>query len=212
MKKNMKFLFALILGGLILVSCTNSNEKEEEIKNDVIQYTLDAATAKVEFTAYKFLSKKGVGGAFTQINLTGTTVSEDPLAIVRSLNFEIPINSLDTKDAGRDAKINEFFFGTINTEKISGNVVRIDEETGKAIISITMNNISKEVEGTYEFSEDGFFTFNAEINVEDWDATTGITALNNECKALHTGEGDNESKLWPDVTISFTTQLVKTEK
>jgi hypothetical protein len=73
-----------------------------------------------------------------------------------------------------------------------------------------MNDITNDVEGDYTL-EDNVFTFNTEINVENWNAQAGINSLNEACKDLHTDveNGDTESKLWSEVTISFSTELTK---
>lgn len=211
MRKNRKFLFVL-LTGFMFASCAGEEEVEvvetqEETAECVYSYTGD--DSKVEFTAYKFLNKTGVGGAFTTFDIEGGAENTDPLAVVESLSFQIPISSLDTKDAGRDGKITEFFFEEINTDMISGKVVSLDGN-GTAVIEITMNDITNEVEGTYSL-EDASFEFSADIDVLDWDAESGIDALNEECNELHIDfeNGDTESKLWSEVAIKFTTTLNK---
>lgn len=214
MRKNTKFLF-VALAGLMISSCAGETETtdtaETEVeKEEVCLYTYAAENSELTFTAYKFIGKTGVGGAFTEVNVTGGEENEDPHALLEGLSFEIPIGSLDTQDEGRDEKINTFFFGEINTDVISGEVVELDDATGEATIAITMNEITKNVRGEYVLA-DNEFSFDSEINVEDWEAGNGIEALNEECKELHTDfeNGDEESKLWPDVSISFTTILEK---
>ena len=68
-----------------------------------------------------------------------------------------------------------------------------------------MNGVSIDIVGDYTF-ENNIFMFNSEIDVSSWNALTGITALNNVCKDVHTGE-DGISKLWPKVELSFITKL-----
>ena len=214
MRKNTKFLFVAI-AGLMMSSCAGETEATDTAdadveKKEICYYTYEAENSEIKFTAYKFLGKTGVGGTFTEINVKGGEQNEDASALIKGLSFEIPIASLNTKDEGRDVKINTFFFKEINTEVISGSVKSLDDKSGKATLAITMNEITKDVEGEYSL-EDNKFSFDAEINVLDWEAGNGIDALNKECKDLHTdhASGDKESKLWPDVTISFSTELKK---
>jgi polyisoprenoid-binding protein YceI len=214
MRKNTKFLF-VALAGLMMSSCAGETEITDtagaEIeKKETCFYTYEAGNSQLEFTAYKFLGKTGVGGTFTEINVKGGEKNEDAHALLEGLSFEIPISSISTKNEGRDQKINTFFFGEINTEVLSGKVVSLDDATGKATLAITMNAITKNVEGEYLLA-DNAFSFDTEINVLDWEAGNGIEALNEECKDLHTdyANGDTESKLWPDVTLSFSTELKK---
>lgn len=213
MRKNTKFLF-VALAGLMMSSCAGETETTETAvadveKTETCYYSYDAANSEMSFTAYKFLGKVGVGGTFTEINVEGGEKNEDAKALIEGLSFNIPISSISTKDVSRDGKINEFFFGGINTEVISGEVKSLDD-SGKAVLAITMNSITKDVEGAYTLN-DNAFSFDAEIDVLNWDGQTGIDALNEECKELHTdfANGDTESKLWPDVTISFSTELKK---
>src|SRR5690554_1025162 len=213
MRKNTKFLF-VALTGLMMSSCAGETEATDTAgadveKKEVCLYSYVAENSEMEFTAYKFLGKTGVGGTFTEINVEGGEKNEDAKALIEGLSFTIPIASLNTKDEGRDVKINTFFFKEINTDVISGEVKSLDD-SGKAVLAITMNSITKDVEGAYTLN-DNAFSFDAEIDVLNWDGQAGIDALNEECKELHTdfANGDTESKLWPDVTISFSTELKK---
>ncbi|HZH87442.1 MAG TPA: YceI family protein [Brumimicrobium sp.] len=214
MRKNTKFLF-IALAGLMMSSCAGETETTDTAGADVEKeetcfYTYEAASSEMAFTAYKFLGKTGVGGTFTEINVEGGEKNEDAKALIEGLSFNIPISSLSTKDESRDGKINTFFFNEINTEVISGEVKSLDDATGKATLAITMNAITKDVVGDYNLN-DNAFSFNAEIDVLNWEAQAGIDALNKECKELHTdfANGDTESKLWSDVAISFSTELKK---
>lgn len=213
MRKSAKFLFVFLLGGLLLTACSNDEATDTEVLEETTTiYEYDATTSKVEFTAYKFLTEKtGVGGAFDDLVVSGAEANEDPLALLSGLSIEIPITGLNTQDPSRDGKIAEFFFAEVNTESIYAKMEALDESNGTAMISVTMNDITNSVEGEFTLSDEGEFEFNAVIDVLDWEADAGIEALNEECHDLHVGNGDTESKLWPDVSISFTTKLSKVE-
>jgi len=210
--KNTKFLF-IALAGLMISSCaegTDDTASADVDNKETCLYSYSAENSELKFTAYKFLGKTGVGGTFNEINVKGGEENESAIAVLESLSFEIPVSSIATKDEGRDEKIKEHFFGQINTPTLTGKVVRINEEANSATLIITMNEVSNEVRGKYTLN-DGAFTFDTEINVNDWQANEGIVRLNEVCKDLHTdhANGDTESKLWPDVTLSFVTQLKK---
>jgi len=213
----MKKVFGILLTGLLLASCntegTSEVSTEEEKAPEKIQnciYTYNPAQTTLDWTAYKFLRKAGVGGTFKTINVDGDLSGADAVAIIKSLSFSIPIETTETNNPDRNKKIQEFFFGNLaSTELISGKVTSLGEN-GMATLEITMNEITQEVEGKYTM-EDNVFTYQTEIDVNNWNAEAGLSALNNECKDLHTDieNGDTESKLWPDVTISFKTELTK---
>jgi hypothetical protein len=215
-KKKMmkKYMFTAMALGLLLVGCGEEADSAKEVQGDTkvmnCLYSYNPANSELKWTAYKFLNKTGVGGSFTQINVSGAESTGDAHSLIESLSFVIPISSTETNDAGRNQKIQNFFFGSMaSTEEIAGKVVSLGDN-GRAILAITMNEITLEVEGDY--SLDGArFMYSTEINVDDWNGQMGIKALNDECKDLHTDyeNGDTESKLWSDVSISFSTTLTE---
>ncbi|HTO38671.1 MAG TPA: YceI family protein [Brumimicrobium sp.] len=210
MKKNIKFL-ALAFAGLLMTSCAGNVEVEEVVEETTPEcmYSYDAETTEVGFVAYKFLNRTGVGGAFETISMTGVEAANSAIAVLENVSFEIEVESLNTKDAGRDEKVKTFFFKEIDTDVIAGKMVSIDE-AGNATVEITMNGVTNNVEGTYTLN-DTEFAFTAEIDVLDWEAGNGIEALNEECHELHIdlANDETESKLWSEVTVSFKTTLTK---
>ena len=202
--------------GMLFFSCesdTTEESKEEKDTSKKIEnclYSYNPANTKLDWTAYKFLNKTGVGGTFKEIKVDAPENTGDAKSMIEALSFSIPISSIETKDQGRNRKIQEFFFGGLaSTEMLTGKVVSLGDDN-QAVLEITMNEITQEVSGDYTL-EGTTFTWNTEIDVNEWNAEAGLTALNEECKDLHTDHenGDTESKLWPDVTISFTTTLME---
>lgn len=210
----MKNIYISGLGLLLLFSsCSGGEETQEPSSEQTVEnciYTYNPALTKLDWTAFKFLRKAGVPGTFTTINVEGSKSGGNPKSIIESLSFSIPVSSVETNNLDRNKKIDSLFFGKLNnTALLSGKVVDLGDN-GKAILLVTMNDISNEVEGDYTLN-DNIFTFNTEINVERWNAQSGIKSLNEACKDLHTDaeNGDTESKLWSEVTISFSTELTK---
>lgn len=214
MKKTI--LFSGLIIGLLASSCGGDNAKDnedaevkvKEVENCI--YTFNANKSTLDWTAYKFLRKAGVGGTFTQLQVEGKKKGAVPKDIIESLSFSIPTSTVETNDLSRNKKIDSLFFdGLENTTMITGNVVSLGEN-GKATLKIKMNDVENEVIGDYTL-DDNKFSFNTEITLNDWKAEKQLEALNIACKDLHTDveNGDTESKLWPDVTISFSTELTK---
>lgn len=210
----MKNIYISGLGLLLLFSsCSGGEETQEPSSEQTVEnciYTYNPALTKLDWTAFKFLRKAGVPGTFTTINVEGSKSGGNPKSIIESLSFSIPVSSVETNNLDRNKKIDSLFFGKLNnTALLSGKVVDLGDN-GKAILLVAMNDISNEVEGDYTLN-DNIFTFNTEINVERWNAQSGIKSLNEACKDLHTDaeNGDTESKLWSEVTISFSTELTK---
>ncbi len=202
-------IIALAFAGLItgLTSCGGKEEQTTEpVKEEkACFYSYNKEMTVLEWTAFKFTEKKGVTGTFNEINISGIERSDDPKKLIESLSFKIPTATVETQNEERNGKIAKLFFGTIGTEEINGKVKSLSDN-GKATIQIEMNGMKQDVVGDYTL-EEGKFSFNATIDVMKWNGDAGITALNTACKDLHTGT-DGKSKLWSEVELSFTTELL----
>jgi polyisoprenoid-binding protein YceI len=196
---------ALAIG---LLGCGSSNEGQEKepvrakVSTDTnCGYAYNATESEFSFTAFKFNERAGVGGTFDQIEVSGTEEAENRLDAVRNLQFNIPINSINTANSDRDMKIATYFFGTLTgTDNLTGKVVELNED-GTMSFEITMNETSGIIDGTYAFSGDTMLV-KSNIDVAKWGAETGINALNEICYDLHKGR-DGVSKLWTDVDLSI---------
>lgn len=202
-------IIAFAFLGLVtgITSCGGKEEPAtEQVKEEqACFYTYNKEMSVLEWTAFKFTEKTGVKGTFNEFNISGMERSDDPKKLIESMRFSIPTATVETQNEERNGKIAKLFFGTIGTDEIKGKVKGLSDN-GKATIEIEMNNMKKDVVGDYTL-EGGKFTFNATIDVMKWNGGAGITALNTACKDLHTGT-DGKSKLWSEVELSFTTELM----
>ena len=192
----------------ILWSCGNSTPADEtEVegnKEPACFYKYNSGSSKMEWTSFKFNDKAPVKGTFTEMVVTGTLQSDDPVALLKSLNFTIDVNSVETQNSDRNGKIVEHFFLTLETDALTGKMLEMNED-GTAVIEVNMHNMTGKVPGTYTW-ENNVFTYKGTMDVTNWDGMAGINALNEVCKDLHTGE-DGVSKLWPTVDLMFSTTL-----
>lgn len=205
--KKIYYTSIFALAALFLTSCGAESPKEEESnepEEKVCFYSYNEESTEMNWTAFKFNEKAPVGGTFKEINVEGTMKSDDPMELLKSLSFDIPVASIESMNEERNGKIVEHFFGTIATENLKGKMVSLSDD-GQAVLEVTMNNIAKEFSGDYTF-EDGKFDFSATIDVANWEANMGIDALNKICNELHTGK-DGVSKLWSEVDLTFSTTL-----
>lgn len=205
--KNFKIFTIAISAAFLMTACQDETTPtvETEEQNPGCFYTYNDGSTSMEWTAFKFTEKAPVKGTFTEINIEGTKESDDPMTILSTMRFSIPVNSVSSQNEDRDGKIVKSFFGTINTERLTGKVVNLGSD-GTAVLGITMNGVTKNVDGKYTF-ENNKFDFSATIDVALWNAIPGIEALNTICKDLHTG-ADGVSKLWSEVDIAFSTTLM----
>lgn len=207
MKSTINFLSLLAFAIILLTACSGESKKEESApaKKESCFYSYNSSSSVLEWTAYKFSDKTEVKGTFNDIKIEGLENSEDPKKLIESLKFVIQTASVETQNVERNGKIASKFFGTMSTQTISGKVKNL-KKNGKAIVQIEMNDVKKNVEGDYTL-EDGHFTFSATIDVLDWNGGHAIEMLNTICKDLHKGP-DGVSKLWSEVGLSFTTDLM----
>jgi polyisoprenoid-binding protein YceI len=200
--------FILIASIALLQGCSSEPDVENEVapvEKKACFYSYNSGTANLEWTAYKFTEKTPVKGTFTDIVVEGIETSDDPRAIYESMKFTINTKSVSSNNDERDGKISETFFGTVNTPAITGKVKSLGKD-GEAVIEITMNGVTKDVRGEYTLNQ-AKFAFNTSIDLMNWDMGNGLERLNTLCHDLHIGK-DGVSKLWSEIGLSFTSELI----
>lgn len=201
--RTINILTLLTASVLFLANCGGSST-EKDTNAKTCTYSYDKSKSVLEWTAFKFTERKGVTGTFNEFEIRGIESSDDPKKMIESLEFSINTSTAETQNEERNGKIVKLFFGSMSSDKISGRVKSLGDK-GIASVLLTMNGIEKIVNGTYTLV-DGSFSFKAKIDVLNWNAGPGISALNEACKELHKGS-DGVSKLWSEVELSFTTEL-----
>ncbi len=193
-------VIAIILIGLLNFSC----KKEVKKAKPITTYSLVEKTTVINWTAYKTTEKKPVKGKFNTIKITGNTSASSPMDAINNVEFNIPVNSIDTKNKDRDSKLLTSFFGSMkNTTELTGKVNLNND--GKGTINLKMNGISKDFPINYIISGQ-VVEINAIINLDNWQAKIAIDALNLACKELHKG-ADGVSKTWNEVNLNIVTYL-----
>ncbi len=199
-------------------STTVSDEKTaeeaapvEKSMEKVCTFSYDPAATKISWKSFKTSAKVAVGGTFDTFSVDQTVASNSESAVFEKATFSVVTASVNSGNVERDPKLIKFFFNSmVSTDTISGGIVKISEAVdgkGAAIIYITMNGQKHEENATYTL-EGTVLTLSATLNMAKWEASNAITALNTECKDLHTGD-DGVSKLWEEVDIEITTTLAK---
>lgn len=204
----MKFgIISTLCLSLVMTSCGGGHQDETEEQNEEkCFYYVNQESFDLTWTAYKTTGKIPVGGTFDQVKITGDQ-AENKAEALEGVEFEITTSTVNSQNEERDVKISEHFFGTFETPAITGKVTAVDADNGKATVMITMHGISYDVEGDLAINEDAF-TFDAAIDVYNWNGMAAINALNEVCYELHKGE-DGESKLWSEVAVSFSGSFVE---
>ncbi|MCH8286957.1 YceI family protein, partial [candidate division KSB1 bacterium] len=134
----------------------------------------------------------------------------NPVDVMRNIQFRIFTKSVNSKDVNRDKKIRDQFFGTMsNTQEITGAIKSLDgdESTGEGILILKMNDLEKEL--PVEYSVEGeVIKLRCVLDLNDWEGKAAIDALNKVCEEKHTGL-DGSSIFWPDVKILVQSTLKK---
>jgi polyisoprenoid-binding protein YceI len=198
---------AVATGVILLVGCGGKAEQTTETDNNVT-YSYAHENSVMEWTAFKFLSKAPVKGTFNNIIVSSISEAKNVKTLAESFGFTIPVNSIETQDESRNAKIVQFFFGTISTEELTGRIVKLADD-GTAELEVTMNGITDIVSGKYEIT-DNYFSFKATMDIAKWNTDKAISVLNENCKENHTENG--VTKVWSEVDLEFTTKVVENKK
>ena len=196
-----KTLLIIILATLALntISCKKEKETASEKLAPKTNYVVDTQNSVINWTAYKTTDKVPVKGVFEQVKITHANPAENPAEILEGLEFEIPVESIFTKDTIRDSKLKKFFFGTMeNSTYLKGKITA--DSNGGGNVDLTMNGLTKSFPYTYEVNNETI-TLVATIDLDNWQAQAAIKALNEVCFDMHKAK-DGISKTWNDVAIA----------
>lgn len=159
------------------------------------------------WTAFKFTERVGVEGGFDAITVSAGKPGDVAWKAIDGIRFEIDTASVNTGNAGRDAKIRQHFFGrSAAFARITGRIKA--NSPGKATLFVEMNGQQHSVVVDISAGSDSV-RLNGMIDVEQWGAGPAIAALNEVCAAVHTGE-DGVRKLWSEVALAATIPVERT--
>jgi polyisoprenoid-binding protein YceI len=195
MKKLVLVLAILTIG---IISC------KKKPATPKFTYSVDAKTSVIKWTAYKTTDKVPVSGTFKTIEVLNPKVANTAKEALNGIEFKIPVNSIDSKNPGRDAKLVKDFFGTMKDTQYLSGTIKI-QDNGKGFVYLKMNGIGKDFPITYVIS-DQIVEINATLNLDNWQAKTAIDALNKVCFDKHKG-ADGISKTWSEVNLNIKTYL-----
>jgi hypothetical protein len=198
---NMKLYILVFLFHILSVQIFSENC---ELKYDPLK-------TKMRWMAFKFTERTGVEGTFDKISVTQGLKSSTIQDLAESIKFKIDINSINSNNIERDTKIkNIFFLSMVDTKEIIGEFrnIKINNEMGKAELYLKMNNKENITPIAFILKNGKELELKGKIDLLQWNALKSIEALNKECEILHKGK-DEKSKLWNDVEVYITTELIK---
>jgi len=189
-----KSILALALIATVFVSCKKEQPKvvEEEILEEV---TLEkvAYTNSLQWTAFKTPEKIGVNGTFNSIEVSDVKATGEIIPDYTDAKFKINTATVNTTDEGRDDKLKNGFFALLSGD-IHGKFISF--QNGKALVELTMNDVTINKEFTYT-EVDNVLKLNGAIDIiGDFKGTKAFNSIHELCKQLHM------DKTWTDVEIN----------
>ena len=207
---NILGLLSIVLFATVACTTTTKSTDEESAEGqETCVYQHDSQALNFKWTAYKFTEKTGVPGTFNEITVTAAEDANSLEDMLKSVEFSINTGSVNSNEPARDIKIAQFFFGTMtNTAKITGKIV--DVEGDKAVIALTINELTLDLPGTIEINGDSI-SLSATVDFKEFGGEEAIAMLNQVCSEKHTGE-DGKSVFWDVVDINVQTLYKKSCK
>ena len=199
------FIFSCVL---LFASCSDTGKNNESAENqasDSCRSMVVDSSIVLTWTAFKTTEKIGVSGTFDVVQINGLNKAETVSDILKNATFEIPVSSVNSSNPDRDSKIFVHFFSNmINTGLLSGQVLSINNESCQ--VGLVMNNVIDTLNFGIQSSEESF-KLSGYVDLAKWNALGSVDALNKVCYDLHKG-ADGVSKLWPDVKLEISANLV----
>jgi hypothetical protein len=154
----------------------------------------------VSWTAFKTPMKKGVGGTFTSVAYKGPDKGTSLTEALKGATVTIKTATVDSGNAGRDAKLVSFFFNRMQGQTLSAKIVDLDETMKIVLVHVVMNGKGVNVPMAYTYNE-GIFSAKGVLDLGDFDALGALHSINKACYEMH------EGKTWQDVDIGFSMKI-----
>ncbi len=150
----------------------------------------------VGWTAFKTPMKKGVNGTFRSVDYRGAEKAKTLTELLKGAQVTIKTDNVDSGNAGRDAKLVQFFFNQMAGGALKARILDMDETEKVVLIEVLMNGKTMNVPMAYTY-EKGLFSAKGVIDLGDFGALGALASINRACYDLHAG------KTWQDVNIGF---------
>ncbi len=171
-------------------------------------YSYKPDSLKIEWTAYKFIEKKGVTASFPVFIVNAPASAPTVKDLFLQTSIEIDPQGLESGDPGRNSNLKTAFFKKMIGSKIKGTIVAFDPAISK--IKIEMNGQNKVV--PFRMKIDGAkYLAETDIDVLDFKMKKPLESLNKVCYDLHKGpDGKSKSKTWTQVSLAISNEVIET--
>lgn len=189
--KDRTHLFKTLLTSALLIFAPLTHSSEcHQLKS------MDDLT--IGWEAFKTFNKVGVPVEFSNFQLNGRSQAKglDDLLKGFSISIQTDEKSIQSDDEGRNINIAEFFFKKMTGgSSIQGNITEVDLEKGQLNLSVTMNEVTRDVPLRFSYQSNlGKFEAEGYIDIFDFNLHSQLESITRVC-AVH------EGKTWNDVKI-----------
>ncbi|MBN20274.1 MAG: hypothetical protein CL678_03215 [Bdellovibrionaceae bacterium] len=163
-------------------------------------YSIDSKKSQIGWKAFKYSEalKAGVPGSFKKVAYKETYKPNLEKAL-QATPVEIDLQTVDTKNPGRDQTLTKSFFTLILGKKIKARFLKM--KASKALVAIQLNKKTKTVEMKVKKHSENHWSLEGSIDLlADFGLKKQFESLHQACKGLHTGS-DGISKTWTDVEL-----------
>lgn len=191
---------------LLTATAVAAPESEKPALSEHCICLSEGGAPELGWVAFKFTEKAAVGGAFSDISVHYRHDAHTLEDFLASGEFAASVNSVATGNPVRDETLRKSFFSLFTTDKLRGNVVKVEEDT--FVVNIEMNGQKKPVSFKYRISDEGVLSASSMLDMLDFGLKEAHESIHKACEKLHTGT-DGVSKTWTEVALNIKATIRK---
>ena len=163
-------------------------------------YQVRSEDIQLQFTGYKFTSKKGVNGTFKKLKWAFSSKSASLQEALSSASVWIDLHSIDAGNIARNKNIIKGLFLT-QGRYIRGLIHQVapNARPSSAILKLFWGNSEMEIPLTI-LQRHKSLLLKGTLNLIQVGAAKAFKTLAKICRPLHRGK-DGQPKTWPDVDL-----------
>ena len=160
----------------------------------------NAKSVDVTWTSYKTMAKIGVGGNFSNTQLTLTHKEAlSPQQMLKDAEVSLSLTKIDAHNPTKNSNIATYFVSNLKSKSINAKIISADDK--KLTVSITLNKESHNIPMTYKVDGSKIVATGV-IDALDFALVPALRTLNKNV-AGHKNKG------WNDISIAFSMPFTK---
>lgn len=167
-------------------------------------FSIKPTTEKLTWTGYKFTNKKAVPGTFDDIRFIQKE-SDSIEALLKTIEFNINTNSLNSGNPARDATLKATVFNLLKVPNdITGKISFVRNDLARAQMMFNEPTIVN-FKTNYDEKKQ-VLTAKGSIDLLKQGLKPNYDAVHEQCEKLHTGD-DGVSRTWSTVDLTITAEI-----